>query len=80
MYLRCKMPIKKRKDLPIVVMTVTEYSNASLNDQRGKRSPIVSINPPFVAATIEPSKRLNCSCTNRVQFRSYKTLRRSVNI
>lgn len=56
--------------LPIVVITVTEYKSASLNDHRGKRSPIVSAIPPFVAFIIDPSKRRNCSCTNIVQFRS----------
>jgi hypothetical protein len=51
---------KKIKHSPIVVITVSEYNNASVNDHRGKRSPTVSINPPFfVAATIDLSKRVS---------------------
>lgn len=67
-------------NLPIVVITVTEYSRASLNDQRGKRSPMTSVKPPFVDFIIEASKRRSWSCTNIVQFRSYKTFNRSGNI
>lgn len=69
----------KHKHSPIVVITVTEYSSASLKVQRGwpPSAVDVSIRPPRVAATIEPSKRRSCSCTSIVQLRSYSTLRRS---
>lgn len=62
---------------PMVVITVTLYNNASLNDHLGNLSPIVSTKPPLVAATIVPSNRLSCSCTNSVQLRSYNTFKRS---
>lgn len=65
--------------LPIVVISVIEYNSDSVNVHRGKRSPMVSVSPPFVAFIIEPSKRRNCSCTSIVQFRSYNTFKRSAN-
>lgn len=63
--------------LPIVVISVKEYKSASVKDHRGNRSPIASVNPPFVAFMIEPSKRRSCSCTSIVQFCSYSTFKRS---
>lgn len=117
---------------PMVVITVTEYSKASLNDHlvaakslfsmkllppkrpravvaddaSAARPPLLLDAPPpmpppipddedavddaedtdaalatlRVAATMVPSKRLNCSWTNIVQLRSYRTFNFSGNI
>lgn len=70
----------KNWKLPIVVISVIEYNSASVNVHRGKRSPIASVSPLFVAFIMLPSKRRNCSCTSIVQFRSYSTFKRSAKI